>query len=75
MIGNFYQFYQDKLNYDCTKKRSFPLRISSGNVTILRFSADLLTFTEEILNGKIHFLCSEDCDLYFCYIESLYTSL
>ena len=24
----------------------------------LLFSADLVTFTEEILNGKVHFLCS-----------------
>ena len=35
------------------KKRSFPLRISSVNAT-----AGLVTFTEEILNGKLHFLCS-----------------
>ena len=36
------------------KTRSFPLRISSVNVT-----ADLFTFTEEILNEKLHFLYSE----------------
>ena len=24
-----------------------------------KFPADLVTFTEEILNGKLHFLCSE----------------
>ena len=24
-----------------------------------KFLADLVTFTEEILNGKLHFLCSE----------------
>ena len=36
------------------KNRSFPLRISSVNVT-----ADLDTFSEEILNGKPHFLGSE----------------
>ena len=29
---------------------------------IRRFSADLVTFTEEILNGRLHFLCSvEGC--------------
>ena len=27
----------------------------------LQFLADLVTFTEEILNGKFHFLCSEKC--------------
>ena len=25
-----------------------------------QFSADLVTFTAEILNGKLHFLCSEN---------------
>ena len=40
----------------CTKNKVFPLRISSVNVT--KF-ADLVTITEEILNGKLHFLCSD----------------
>ena len=39
------------------KKSSFPLRISSVNVT-KKFLADLVTFTEEILFLKLHFLCS-----------------
>ena len=25
-----------------------------------QFPADLVTFTEEVLNGKLHFLCSKD---------------
>ena len=29
-----------------------------------QFSADLVTFTEEILNGKLHFLCSVICYSY-----------
>ena len=37
-----------------TQNWSFPLMISLVNVII----ADLVTFTEEILNGKLHFLCS-----------------
>ena len=46
--------------YDSAKKNevSFPLRISSVNVTNPRFPVDLVTHTEKILNGKIHFLCS-----------------
>ena len=40
------------------KSESFPLRVSSVNVTKSAFSLDLATFTEEILNGKLHFLCS-----------------
>ena len=37
------------------KKRKFPLRISLVNQ---QETADLVTFTEEILSGKLHFLCS-----------------
>ena len=41
------------------------LRTSFGffNDTAFRrkFPADLVTFTEEILNGKLHFLCSASC--------------
>ena len=48
-------FYQVNLSH-CTKKRSFPLRISKANVTK---TADLIAFTEEMLNGKLDFLCSE----------------
>ena len=28
------------------------------NHSLKKFPADLVTFTEEILNGKLHFLCS-----------------
>ena len=45
----------------CTKKRSFLLRISSVNVTKPTVSYGLITFTEEILNGKLHILSSEQC--------------
>ena len=40
------------------QKWSFLLRISSVMWPNLQFSADLVTFTEDILNGKLHFLCS-----------------
>ena len=40
------------------KKLSSPLRISSVNVTKSAGTADLVIFTEEILHGKLHFLCS-----------------
>ena len=39
------------------------MRISSvnvtGNTTVINISVDLVISTEEILNGKLHFLCSE----------------
>ena len=35
-----------------------------------QFPADLVTFTEEILNGKLHFLCSVyDTQLTFTYLK------
>ena len=37
------------------KFQNFPLRISSVNMTSIKFPADQITFTEEILNGKLHF--------------------
>ena len=46
-------------NNTAQKKSSFPLRISSVNVTKSAVSSyQMVTFTEEILNGKLHFLCS-----------------
>ena len=41
-------------------KNCFPLRISSANVTksAPQSPADLVTFTEEILNEKLRFVCS-----------------
>ena len=40
------------------KKWSFQLRIFSINVSKSARTADLVTFTEEILIGKLQFLCS-----------------
>ena len=42
------------------KKRSFPLSIYSVNVVKSRVSWELVIFTQEILNGKRHFLCSKN---------------
>ena len=49
---------QDTCTLTLHKKPSFPLRISSVNMTNSQFPADLVTFIEEILNGKLHFLCN-----------------
>ena len=57
--------------HNCTiftaqKKWSFPLRISSANVTKSAVSyPNPVTFTEEILNKKLYFLCS-DFRAFFC---------
>ena len=41
------------------QKVKFSFRLSSVNVTKTTFPADLVTVTEEILNRKLRFLCSE----------------
>ena len=53
----FHQYHQQ---VSLQKKWSFPLRFSSVNVTKPQFPAYLVTFTEEILNGKFNFLCILD---------------
>ena len=40
------------------KKWSFPLRISLANVNKSAGNYDLVTFTDDILNVKLHFSCS-----------------
>ena len=42
----------------CTRKDSFKLRISAVNATKSE-GVDLATITEETLNAKLYFLCSE----------------
>ena len=37
------------------QKWSFAIKVSSVDLTKLQFPSDLVTFTEEILNGKFHF--------------------
>ena len=45
----------------CIKKLSFPIR--TANVVKSAENADFVTFTEDIRNGKLHFLCSEKGDI------------
>ena len=52
------QFLYDKnidLTWHCKKKRNFPLKIYLVNVAKSAVSADLGTFTEEVLNEKLHY--------------------
>ena len=43
-----------------TQKKIFPLRISSVNWPNPQFLVDLVTFTEDVLSEKLHFLCRGD---------------
>ena len=40
-----------------------------------QFPADLLTFTKEILNGKLHFLCSDAAFVYLKVVGLIYFSV
>ena len=59
-IQRLFCFFSDStiLLSHYTKKWTFPLRISSVNVTKSAGNYDLVIFTKEILNGKLHFLSS-----------------
>ena len=57
----FLKIFLCKLDHVTAQKISFLLGISSANVTKPQETADMVTFTEEILNGKLHFLCSVSC--------------
>ena len=53
-----------KINKKKKNEGIFPLGISSVNVTesaVWPNQQDLVTFTKEIFNGKLHFLCSGGC--------------
>ena len=63
---NFYSFiasreaadFRDFQGYILLKKGSFPLRISLVNVTKSAGKCGFGHISEEILNGKLHFLCT-----------------
>ena len=49
--------------YSLHNKWSFPLRISSVDVTKSAISTDGATFTKKVLNEKLHFSCSDLVDI------------
>ena len=53
----FHSWFFTSLHTPLHKEWSFPFKISSVNVTRSAVSCGF-TFTEEIFNGKRHFLCS-----------------
>ena len=59
LISNFVKIGKHTLHKIWTQKMKFSIRISSVIVwPNPHETADLVTFTEEILNRKLHFLCS-----------------
>ena len=53
--------WRKQLTKTAQKKWSFPLTISLANVTKSTISCGFGLISEEILNGKLHFLCSVSC--------------
>ena len=62
--GNPDKFQLIILGNTNSQNMKFSFKGSSVNVIKSAGNWDLVTFTEEILNGKLHFLCS---DTVFCY--------
>ena len=58
--SKFYINHSLCLYYPLHKKESFPIKISSVNMTKSAVSCffSVVTFTEEINNARLHFLCS-----------------
>ena len=44
--------------FNTAQKRKFSIKDFFSKCIVPQFTVDLVTFTEEILNGKLHFLCS-----------------
>ena len=53
--------YSSKLHTAQKMKFSITDFFSKCDQIHPQFSTDLVTFTEEICNGKLHFLCSDNC--------------
>ena len=49
-------FFYYLMLIQCARKTNVPLRLFSVNVTKSAVSANLVTFTEEILNGNFNFV-------------------
>ena len=62
-LGLSYQtlsFYYKAFPVTATaQKMQFSIKGFFSKCDQIRSTADLVTFTEEIVNGKLHFLCSE----------------
>ena len=57
---NFQRFLFEKETYFNVIIGVSDASLELNTAQIMKFSIkDLVTFTEEILNGKLHFLCSE----------------
>ena len=58
----FGKIWLRKINSDraitTTQKMKFSIKDIFSKCDQIRSPADLVTFTEKILNGKLHFLCS-----------------
>ena len=57
-MGSFIEQFRANVPTMHKKKSSFLIRISSVNVFKSQEIAKLVTYTEEILNGKLQLLCS-----------------
>ena len=55
----FFEFSKTNIGGSVTQKKQDTARKMKFPIKDFFSNRDLVTFTEEILNGKLHFLCSE----------------
>ena len=53
---------------ETAQKMKFSIKDFFSKCDQIQFPADLVTFTEQILNGKFHFLCRESSTLWNIYV-------
>ena len=64
LLSRKYQLWSWSL-VSTAQKMKFSIKdFFSKRGQIRKKTADLVTFTEESLNGKFHFLCSEGCETF-----------
>ena len=73
----FLLIYQISLNFDkqfferTSKDESFSMKTSLSNVNKLVFSGNLATFTKEVFNGKLCFICCVRCETHTGFNEEV----
>ena len=61
LLSKFEETFDQRCNFDVVASTSLQRCVRRCNLTTTQFPVDLFTFTEEILTGKLHFLCIVQC--------------
>ena len=61
LLSKFEETFDQRCNFDVVTSTSLQRCVRRCNLATTQFPVDLFTFTEEILTGKLHFLCIVQC--------------